>query len=126
MAEEVTKMSAEEIKNKFKKKPSDDSRVKDIIGNSESYEKQYSDVGQERAEQTRNSQEKHEQAKVVYKQTSLRVLLKDIIRFRNQESRFLLENELLTYEKVFCLGIDFLEKMSDTELHELIESNKKT
>lgn len=125
---------AAEIRERFKKKGSEAPREKEsieeakvgsILDKAKELEKMYSEVGQERAVQHKKDKEKHEQAKTQYRQTTLRILLKDLARLKKLESRFLSENGVLTYEKVFVAGLEAIEKMNDTELREYIEKSKK-
>jgi|GEM_PF-6742431 hypothetical protein len=123
---------AADIREKFRhrntlspdKQIAEDSKVGILLEKAKEHEKIYSEVGQERAIQNKKERDKHNQAKTQYRQTTLRILLRDLARLKNLESRFLSENGLLTYEKVFVAGLETIEKMNDQELHEYIENSK--
>ena len=118
---------ADQIREKFKKKSNaeSDSKVDFLLEKAKERAKMYTEEGQNRAIQNTSDKEKVDQAKTIYRQTTIRILLNDLGRLKKQEMRFLSENDSLTYDKVFLLGLDCFEKMSDSEIREYIEKNKK-
>ncbi|MDD5343768.1 MAG: hypothetical protein PHW12_05025 [Smithella sp.] len=132
MDDNLSKAAA--IREKFKqrsvtpgpeKKDTEEAQVGSILAKAHEREALYSEVGQERAVEHKKDRAKHDHAKTQYRQTTLRILLRDLARLKNLESRFLSESEVLTYEKVFVAGLETIEKMNDSELKGYIAKSNK-
>jgi hypothetical protein len=83
-------------------------------------EAMYSEVGQQRAEEHVVRKKKKEESKASYFHSTLRLQRNDLKRFRQLVARFVGENENLTYEKVFLVGLEKMEKMDDAELDKFV------
>ena len=125
MDDKLTK--AADIKERFKNRSSvdEDLKLDNVLGKTKEREKIYSILGQERADENNKKREKHEKAKTNYRQTTLRVLQNDLSRLKKIQSRFFLENSLLTYEMVFLAGLESFEKMNDEDIRIYIEKKKE-
>lgn len=117
------KLSAEDIKNRFKGK--DKSNVASIIDEARKKEEIYSEEGSQRAEQAILEKSKEEQDNKNYFTTTLRIPISAVKRFKTLEIRLLNENSKLTYEKVFLAGLELLENKNDTELNDYIKKISK-
>jgi hypothetical protein len=114
---------ADAIKAKFSQSNIAVSKVDSIVADAQQKEALYSEIGSQRNEQNEKNIEKDTKESSVFKQTSIRISLKDIKRFKTQQVRFLPELNL-TYDKVLTFGLEMIEKMNEQEISKYIKKHK--
>jgi len=114
----LARIKAKEKEKKEKSAPVD-------VGRGEELEAMYSEEGKSRATERQREANKHGLEKAECFSTSMRLALADLKRFNDAAFKVKTMRGKLTYDDVFTLGLDYLERMSDTELGQFVIQKKQ-
>jgi len=95
------------------------------MGRGEELEAMYSEEGKNRATERQREANKHGAEKTECFSTSMRLALADLKRFNDAAFKVKTMRGKLTYDDVFTLGLDYLERMSDSELGQFVIQKKQ-
>ncbi|GBU21213.1 hypothetical protein R80B4_01102 [Fibrobacteres bacterium R8-0-B4] len=107
-------------KIKAKEKAKKENAVSADKGRGEVLEALYSAEGESRATERRRGAEKAQCFS-----TSMRLTLSDLKRFNDAAFKVKTMRGKLTYDDVFALGLDYIERMSDSELEQFVMRKKQ-
>jgi len=128
MTDEQTKDAGEDnpilAKIKAKEKEKKEKSATVDMGRGEELEAMYSAEGKSRATERQREATKHGAEKAECFSTSMRLALADLKRFNDAAFKVKTMRGKLTYDDVFALGLDYLERISDSELGQYVIQKK--
>ena len=128
MADESAKSGGEDnpimAKIKAKEKEKKEKSAAVDRGRGEELEAMYSAEGESRATEWQREANKQSTDKSQCFSTSMRLALTDLKRFNDAAFKVKTMRGKLTYDDVFTLGLDYLERMSDNELGQFVIQKK--